>query len=275
MPVGVVVLAASVVLGCAPQGGAASSTTSAREPSTTPTSATVAATVAMTEAPGPATTATPAPTRPPRVLLLGDSITQGSTQRLGPCVAEYYSYRAYLWGHLVDAGAAVDFVGTLRDPCADAPQGTWDPDHEGHWGWRADQVAGELAGWLAAGAPDVAVVHLGTNDVHQARPLPATIAAFDSIVATLRSANPEVAVLVALVIPSTQASVEPLNTALAAFARDQATDASPVVAVDLYTGYDPSWNPDGVHPGREGQQYMAARLSGALMALLPRVRSVG
>ncbi len=77
------------------------------------------------------------------VLPLGDSITQGPVPEL--------SYRYWLWEDLVAAGYDVDFVGTMDNGYGggtpDYPDPDFDRDHEGHAGWRADQVRDRLPGW--------------------------------------------------------------------------------------------------------------------------------
>ena len=49
----------------------------------------------------------------------------------------------------------------------------FDPDHDGHPGWRADQIVngrigsteGKLDVWLIAEEPDIVLLHIGTNDI--------------------------------------------------------------------------------------------------------------
>ncbi len=54
-----------------------------------------------------------------------------------------------------------DFVGSQFD-------GSFpDPNHEGHDGWRADQILTSIGGWLVAYQPDVVLLHIGTNDITQ------------------------------------------------------------------------------------------------------------
>src|SRR5256885_14756200 len=83
-------------------------------------------------------------TRPVRVMPLGDSITFGVGSSTGS------SYRAALWDRLVgQAGYAVDYVGSQRSGALP------DTDNEGHSGWRIDQIASNVDGWLATYQPDV------------------------------------------------------------------------------------------------------------------------
>lgn len=88
---------------------------------------------------------------PVRVMPLGDSITDGFPTRNG--------YRATLYNALTNAGYAVDFVGTQY-------KGNFaDPDHEGHNGWRADQIRDNVYGWLTTNPARVVLLHIGTNDI--------------------------------------------------------------------------------------------------------------
>ena len=97
---------------------------------------------------------------PWRIMPLGDSITQGDCERA--------SYRRPLWLRLKEAGLEVDFVGSLRrNHRGGPPVEDFDVDHEGHWGWRADQVLREIDGWARAAQADVALMLLGVNDLFQ------------------------------------------------------------------------------------------------------------
>src|SRR6187551_3033003 len=90
-----------------------------------------------------------------RVMPLGDSITEG-TQVPG-------GYRIGLWQRMAAAGYRVDFVGSQ----ANGPAALGDHDHEGHPGWRIDQIDANITGWLAATGPRTVLLHIGTNDVLQ------------------------------------------------------------------------------------------------------------
>ena len=44
----------------------------------------------------------------------------------------------------------MDFVGSLKENYGGMPRHTdFDMDHEGHWGWRADQVLARIDKWGA------------------------------------------------------------------------------------------------------------------------------
>ncbi len=69
-----------------------------------------------------------------RVMPLGDSITDGFNVQGG--------YRIGLWQRLANAGVATDFVGSG----ANGPASLGDHDHEGHSGWRIDDLDRNVAG---------------------------------------------------------------------------------------------------------------------------------
>ncbi|KAA9372941.1 GDSL family lipase, partial [Microbispora cellulosiformans] len=88
-----------------------------------------------------------------RVMPLGDSITEG-TQVPG-------GYRIGLWQRLAAGRYTVDFVGSQYN----GPGNLGDHDHEGHPGWRIDQIDANITGWLRSYTPRTVLLHIGTNDV--------------------------------------------------------------------------------------------------------------
>src|SRR5215204_5974490 len=90
-----------------------------------------------------------------RVMPLGDSITEG-TQVPG-------GYRIGLWQRLNANGYRVDFVGSQFN----GPGSLGDHDHEGHPGWRIDQIDANVVGWTRAFVPRTVLLHIGTNDILQ------------------------------------------------------------------------------------------------------------
>ena len=125
---------------------------------------------------------------PLRIMLLGDSITQGDAS----------SYRRPLWIALGEAGMSVDFVGSMsRRYSGGNDANDYDADHEGHWGWRADQVLGRIDQWAAQAAPDIVLMHLGTNDIGGGQDIDETVDEIDQIIERLRAHNPRVHVLLA------------------------------------------------------------------------------
>ncbi len=207
------------------------------------------------------TTTSPTPTtlesRPITIMPIGDSITQGSTG--------WDTYRCYLDQMLRNAEVAFDFVGGLSDPFNGQPYGCptdFDMDHEGRWGWRADEVDDAVAVSAQSLQPDVALVHLGTNDVLQGQQNSETLADLESLVTVLQEVSPATTILVAQIIPCgfplCTTKVPALNDGIASLS-DLSTDESTVIVVDMETGYGLDKLRDGIHPDAAGDELMASR----------------
>lgn len=217
-----------------------------------------------------------------RLLPIGDSITHGGQG--------HASYRYPLWQRLRASGRDVDFVGLQSEVFGgDPPNLAWYPeyatwfdrDHEGHWGWRTDQVLAILPGVLAAVVPDVVTVHLGTNDVGQsgAAGVASAQANLRALVGAVRAARPGIPILLAQVVPigpgttyfDNAAQVPALNAAIAAIVADSNRVDAPLVLVDQYAGFDPAtmMQPDGLHPDTTGEVRMADVWHAALLPWIP------
>jgi uncharacterized repeat protein (TIGR01451 family) len=128
-----------------------------------------------------------------RILLLGDSITRGTNT--------YPSYRHPLWIKLVGSGRDFDFVGSQNsigdgNPVFPDYKGqSFDSDHEGHSGWRADEIVAGLPKWLESYTPDIVLLHIGTNDVFDDQSTQSTVNEIMQIIDVLRADNPSVKIL--------------------------------------------------------------------------------
>ena len=210
---------------------------------------------------------------PYRILPLGDSITQPS--------GDFLSYRYPLWQELIDEGYNFDFIGSEDAnrngyvPNYPSYQGqSFDRDHEGHSGWKVDQILDSMPGWLATYTPDVVLVHIGTNDMLANQSTESTLDELEGVVDALREDNPHVMVFVAQLIPiadpTFDANVDAFNAALPAAVADWTSPESPVILVDQNTGFDTNIHAyDGVHPNATGEQLMADRWMAAFEAARP------
>jgi len=217
----------------------------------------------------PALALEPVGTVPLRLMPLGDSITRGD--------AEHDSYRRPLWQLLAAGGYSVDFVGSQSaNLLGGSPHDDFDNDHEGHGGWRADEILERIAEWAGGARPDIVIVHLGSNDVFQDQSLQSTIDDLGHIIDRLRAINPRVKILLAQVIGVANAhqneGIRRLNSEIAALAGRKTADGSAVVLVDQFTGFQAAEDThDGVHPDLSGEVKLAQRWFTALEALsLPR-----
>lgn len=215
-----------------------------------------------------------------RIMCLGDSITHG---HLG-----HASYRYFLWFDLIETGYNVDFVGQQDDIYGGPPDpelypqyhDTFDRDHEGHWGYRTENILDLLPGALDETEPDVVLIHLGTNDVGQLGNTGIVLANENLriIIGQIRAANPEAVILLAQIIPISPESfygpnahlIDQFNNMVSRIVHDLTTEPSPVVLVDQHHGYDLAtmMQPDGLHPNLEGERFMAERWAFALDPVL-------
>ncbi len=118
----------------------------------------------------------------------------------------------------------------------------------------------KLSDRLKTYTADIALLHIGTNDADAA--VNTTVSNIEAIIDALRVANPNVVVFVAKLITGWK----PINAKVDQIVTKKSTLASPVIAVDLATGFvNDVANPnttmtfDWVHPNPKGQKFMAER----------------
>jgi lysophospholipase L1-like esterase len=217
---------------------------------------------------------------PIRIVPIGDSITQGGRKD-----REEYTYRYPLFYQLKAAGYDVDFIGSLNKglngeaqwPAKDGV--AFDPDHEGHYGWKTAKVRDELPGWMAKwqGAPDIALIHLGTNDQGSKDFQAEIIGPLKEMIAKLREKNPRVVVLIGHLNfnGGTALQIRPLVEQMA---KDISTQESPVLTVHHYQGWKENPQVEGTdtfdwaHPNPQGQAKMAAKWFEAMKPYLEKLK---
>lgn len=202
-----------------------------------------------------------------RVMPIGDSITQGH-QNWGP------TYRYELWRMFQESGHDLDYVGSMTQTISGGyvfPD--FDQQHEGHDGWRADQVNQQLAAWMHASQPHVLLVHLGHNDLIQGQSVTSTVDDLSELIDIARSVNPSVTVAIAQPIPCAESSGFCRSAELAELARRlpalgaaKTSAASRVIIVDMRAGFSISADLyDGLHPDASGERKIAERWLSALV----------
>jgi len=203
---------------------------------------------------------------PLAILPLGDSITAGTPG--------YDTYRRPLHQMLTGAGYDVDFIGSQSGVTLN---NDFDLDHEGHGGWRADQLIngrstqperGKLSDWLATYTPDVVLLHIGTNDFGQGQSVSSTLTDVGNIIGVLRADNSNVTIFVAQIIPANDgrnASIQEFNSALPAYLAAIDTPQSRIIVVDQYTGFNVNTDLyDHVHPNAAGELKIATNFFNAI-----------
>lgn len=203
-----------------------------------------------------------------RILPLGDSITEGDPA----------TYRYELFRILTERGANFDYVGSWQhNPLPDTYTGSWDLDHEGHAGWTTEDIRDTLDAptWLGAYTPDIALIHLGTNDIfglEVAEDRDYSIANMRRIIDTLRISNPRIEIYIAQILPISsnyeheveEGPIRPWNSwvtlynrALSALVLEIDSAQSPIRLVDMNSGFGNADLPDGIHPNLTGARKMA------------------
>ena len=189
-----------------------------------------------------------------RIMPIGDSITEGKNGQ--------NTYRYFLYQYLVDNGFDVDFVGARTGVFGGGePDPNYDRDHCAHWGWRSDEfIEYGFSVWAPQYPTDIALIHLGTNDMRLGYDVGHTLLQFSRIIELLRTANPNVIVFIAQIIPARGSNfqIDALNAAIPTYVESVTTEASPVIVVDQNTGFSENTDlADGIHPSTPGEIKMA------------------
>ncbi|WP_083751903.1 SGNH/GDSL hydrolase family protein [Saccharothrix sp. ALI-22-I] len=194
-----------------------------------------------------------------RVMPLGDSITEG-TQIPG-------GYRVGLWQRLANGRYVNDFVGSQFN----GPASLWDHDHEGHPGWRIDQIDANIVNWLRATTPRTVLLHIGTNDVLQNYDLNNAPARLSRLIDRITATTPNADVFVATIIPlsssTSQARARTFNAAIPGIVQSKVNAGKRVRLVDMQNALTTADLIDGVHPTAGGYDKMAARWYSALRSV--------
>ncbi len=194
-----------------------------------------------------------------RVMPLGDSITEG-TQVPG-------GYRIGLWQRFGAGGYRVDFVGSQFN----GPAALGDHDHEGHPGWRIDQIDANIVPWLRGTTPRTVLLHIGTNDVLQNHDLagaPARLSALvDHITATVPTADVFVATIIPLANQNQEAAARAFNATIPGMVQSKVAAGKRVHLVDMHAALTTADLIDGIHPTATGYDKMAAAWLAALRSV--------
>ena len=136
----------------------------------------------------------------------------------------------------------------------------FDPDNEGYYGNRIDQIAGLINGELSLYQPNVVLLDIGINDLGQNYQVSTAPSRLVSLIDQIIAADPNVTVLVAQLIPNSTAWVETdvqnFNSQIPGIvqARVNAGKHVSMVSMSSLTTADLS---DGLHPNDGGYQKMA------------------
>lgn len=215
-----------------------------------------------------------------RIVCIGDSITQG-----GIADREEYSYRYPLYYLLRDEGYPVDFIGSQqRGLQQDA---TWpdrdgvpfDQDHEGVYGIRTrgalNRLPAAIEKWPAP--PDIALIHLGTNDQNDEDTETAIVKPLTEIIALVRETNPQVVIFVAHIHFNSEMH-QRIRMQVQALMEQLDSPQSPVTAIRSWEDFNADPNHpqtdtfDWAHPNPAGQLKYAQKWFAAMKPTLDRLK---
>ena len=195
-----------------------------------------------------------------RILPLGDSITDGYGVPGG--------YRWHLGVRLREAGVEVEFLGSLEN----GPENWSDRRHEGHSGWRIDQLQQRIQDWLATSDPELVLLMIGTNDMVQEFGVAQAPARLEQLISMIFQCCPSATLGVATIPPILDffpvgdvpigarltAQAKAYNGEVRALLQHLKSKNQAVFLADAYPVFDTADLPDGVHPNRAGQEKLGA-----------------
>ena len=216
---------------------------------------------------------------PLRIMLIGDSITEGDAG----------GYRYPLFQKITNAFGMPNFVGRRNGRLSDPPEFV-DDDHEGYSAYRIDEITSGQGFWdappietrLKDWDPAVVTIHAGTNDAQQhyyfagdpELGIPSVIQRLEDLVSRIIAYNPAIYIVVSQIIPAnppasewTSDYVRRLNARIPELVARHQAAGDRVSMVDMYTPMLAYPNPDGIHPSPEGAQVMAEVYFKGLKAL--------
>ncbi|MFJ8691919.1 GDSL-type esterase/lipase family protein [Streptomyces roseolilacinus] len=188
------------------------------------------------------------------VMPLGDSITLGvgSGTRTG--------YRPALAQMLAQDAPDVRFVGSMQD--ADGTR------HEGHSGWRIDQISANVERWMEQAKPNLVLLHIGTNDMNRDYQVDTAPQRLAGLIDQIHGSSPNTAIVVASLVPAAdrtvQARVSAYNRAIPGIVADRARRGYRITQVSMSTLTVADLD-DDLHPNDRGYLKMAGTFHGGVV----------
>jgi lysophospholipase L1-like esterase len=195
------------------------------------------------------TNAAPSQSRPIHIMPLGDSITWGY-----PNAPTTGGYRLPLYQFLANENFTMDFVGTQVSTAPGLPY----PNHEGHSGYRIDQIDDPyFLGWVnTVASPDIILLLIGTNDIGQDDDPTNAINRLDAFISHITADRPNAKLVVANLLPrSDTTDNNEINTLFNPFVpgvvAKHAANGEQVYFWDLHSQLTVN-DTDGLHPTPSG-----------------------
>jgi len=196
---------------------------------------------------------------------VGDSITWGTTAAGG--------YRSPLYQKLTAAGYHVDMVGSVRDFADSVLREAGEEHHDGHSGWRILQIDQQIEKWLQLfEAPDVILIHIGTNDFGNGASNPNAIQQLDDLMTKIARATPTSHMIVTNLLERGGTANINIQAQFNPFVEEkiarQVALGRKVSFLDMRSVVPLSDMPDRLHPNLAGLTKMAEAYFGAIRKII-------
>ncbi|MCG3120761.1 MAG: hypothetical protein ALAOOOJD_03601 [bacterium] len=190
-----------------------------------------------------------------RMMPLGNSITDGDGS------SNEGGYRFHLYNELNQANIGFDFVGSLK-----GGTGFPDNDHEGHGGFRANQIT--AATYLTNNPADVVFLEIGTNDISDDETATQVKNDIEAIVDAIHGFDAKIEIYLGTLIPrkdtaARQTVTEAVNAALPGLVSAKSASGYKIFLVDHAGRFltNANWATelmsDNLHPNDTGYEVMA------------------
>ncbi|BCX46708.1 immunoglobulin I-set domain-containing protein [Haloferula helveola] len=200
-----------------------------------------------------------------RIMPMGDSITNGSSFDSPDGTG---GYRGPLYDLLTTAGYDIDYVGSLTVNS----ELLVEKEHEGHGGWRIDQLDANAPTWFSTISPDIILLHIGTNDFGQNFDTPNAINRLDDLITKMAGLRPDAHIIVTNLMERGEPQNTDIQSQFNPFVQDVVNDqiaaGNLVSFLDMRSEVPLSDMPDNLHPDQNGYDKMAAAWFDAVDAYL-------
>lgn len=208
---------------------------------------------------------------PLRILLTGDSITQGFNGD--------YTWRYRLDKEFIRQGVPVDFVGSRKGPYVKAGWSSaqyadphFDQDHFAQGGSTLSWLLGRIGAEVAAQKPDIIVMASGLNDLRSGATPSEVNERLKRWITLARDAKPDVRTVISPVLdardvtrPWLSERIRSYDALAATTVREMSTAASPVTMANTTAGWSVTADTaEDTHPNSTGETLIAQRIAEAL-----------